>query len=94
MSVTILLDAGHGGVIDGKYMTSGKRSPVWENGSVLYEGEFNRAIKYRLKEMLQMKGIPYVDVNPQDEDLSLQDRVEAANSYPTNSVYVLSLIHI
>ena len=88
MSVTILLDAGHGGVIDGKYMTSGKRSPVWENGSVLYEGEFNRGIKARLKEMLQIKGIPYVDVNPQDEDLSLSDRVDAANTYPTNSVYV------
>lgn len=88
MSVTILLDSGHGGVIAGSYMTSGKRSPVWENGSVLYEGEFNRAIKYRLKEMLQLEGIPYVDVNPQDEDLSLSDRVDAANSYPTNSVYV------
>ena len=87
MSVTILLDAGHGGVIDGDYMTPGKRSPIWEDGTVLYEGEFNRAIKARLKEKLQMEGIPYVDVNPQDTDLSLGDRVDIANDYD-NSLYV------
>ena len=36
---TIILDAGHGGMINGKYQTKGKRSPVWEDGSVLYEGD-------------------------------------------------------
>ena len=56
--ITVLLDAGYGGVINGEYQTSGKRSPVWEDGSVLYEGEFNRGIKYRLKEKLQQEGIP------------------------------------
>jgi N-acetylmuramoyl-L-alanine amidase len=88
MSITILLDAGHGGMINGLYQTSGKRSPEWEDGSVLYEGEFNRAIKSRLMEMFQMDGIRFVDVNPQQTDLSLNDRVDYANTYRENSIYV------
>ena len=87
MAITVLLDAGHGGMINGLYQTSGKRSPVWEDGSVLYEGEFNRAIKSRLMEMLQMDGINYVDINPQQVDLSLEDRVDYANVYRENSIY-------
>jgi len=87
MSVTVLLDAGHGGVLNGTYQTSGKRSPIWADGTVLYEGEFNRSIKYRLKEMMEMEGIPYVDINPQDIDLSLSDRVNIANGYD-NSIYL------
>lgn len=85
--ITVLLDAGHGGIINGEYQTSGKRSPKWEDGSVLYEGEFNRAIKYRLKERLQEMGIPFVDVNPGDTDISLQNRCNLANEY-SNSLYV------
>ena len=88
MSKTILLDAGHGGVLNGLYQTSGKRSPKWDDGSILYEGEFNRAIKARLKEMFQMEGINYVDINPQDTDLSLSDRVSKANTYRRDSLYV------
>jgi N-acetylmuramoyl-L-alanine amidase len=85
--MVVLLDAGHGGCIAGHYQTSGKRSPIWEDGSVLYEGEFNRAIKARLKEMFQLEGVDYVDINPQDTDLSLSDRVSIANEYD-DSIYV------
>lgn len=87
MGITVLLDAGHGGMINGQYQTAGKRSPVWENGIQLFEGEFNRAIKARLKEMLQIAKVNYVDINPQDTDLSLSDRVSIANGYD-NSVYI------
>ena len=38
----VLLDNGHGGIINGEYQTPGKRSPVWADGSQLFEGEFNR----------------------------------------------------
>ncbi len=41
---TWLLDPGHGGVIDGVYQTAGKRSPEFPDGSVLYEGDFNRDV--------------------------------------------------
>ena len=36
-----ILDNGHGGMIDGVYQTPGKRSPVWPDGTQLFEGEFN-----------------------------------------------------
>jgi N-acetylmuramoyl-L-alanine amidase len=87
MNTTILLDAGHGGCIAGHYQTAGKRSPIWADGTVLYEGEFNRQIKYRLKEMFESSGYPYVDINPQDTDLSLSDRVDAANTYD-KAIYI------
>lgn len=90
-SKVVLLDAGHGGMINGLYQTSGKRSPVWEDGSVLYEGECNRAIKSRVMEMLHMEGIRYVDINPQQTDLSLQDRVSKANTYNSNESIFVSI---
>jgi len=43
-----LLDAGHGGLIDGKYTTAGKRSPIWDDDSVYYEGVGNRDIRKKL----------------------------------------------
>jgi len=88
MIKTILLDAGHGGMINGKYQTQGKRSPEWEDGSILYEGEFNRAIKSRVMEMLQNASVSYVDINPQQTDLSLEDRVDYANTYKSDSLYI------
>jgi N-acetylmuramoyl-L-alanine amidase len=44
MNITVILDAGHGGIIDGVYQTHGKRSPIWEDGSQYFEGVGNRQI--------------------------------------------------
>ena len=41
--VKILLDNGHG------YDTPGKRSPIWPDGSQLFEWEFNRVDKIASK---------------------------------------------
>ena len=43
-----LLDPGHGGLIDGVYQTRGKRSPPFADGSILYEGVFNRDVVSRI----------------------------------------------
>jgi N-acetylmuramoyl-L-alanine amidase len=56
-----LFDNGHGGVIDGKYQTAGKRSPVWEDGSQLLEGVFNRAIVKRLMKSCTDAGIDCIN---------------------------------
>jgi N-acetylmuramoyl-L-alanine amidase len=88
---TLLLDAGHGGMINGKYQTLGKRSPFWSDGSQLFEGEFNRQIKSRIMELCQMDGLKYVDINPQQTDLSLQNRVRYANTYDANESIFLSI---
>ena len=88
-----LLDNGHGGVIDGLYQTEGKRSPKWDDGSILYEGEFNRAIVNRLIEMLTAVRINYVNIAPELEDISLNERVKRANSYHNQSKCIYVSIH-
>lgn len=88
-----LLDNGHGGVIDGLYQTEGKRSPVWDDGSILYEGEFNRAIVNRLIEMMTSARINYVNITPELEDISLNERVRRANNYHGQSRCIYLSIH-
>ena len=74
-----LFDNGHGGIINGKYQTSGKRSPRWDDGSILYEGEFNRAIVNRLVKLCKDHGIDYVNLVDTQKDISLGERVRKAN---------------
>ncbi len=74
----ILLDAGHGGMINGQYQTRGKQ---WthEDGTTIHEGEFNRAIKARVMERLYQQDIPYVDLCPEHSDIPRSKRVRRAN---------------
>ncbi len=88
---TWLLDPGHGGIIDGVYQTAGKRSPHFPDGSILYEGEFNRDVVGRIANLC--KGVPldYVNLVDTEEDLSLRKRVDAANAIHRqrkNCIYV------
>ena len=83
----VLLDNGHGGLINKIYQTNGKRSPIWADGSQLFEGEFNRAIVARIIERLSALKIQYVNICPEHEDVSLKQRVARANEYG-DAVYV------
>ncbi len=74
-----IFDNGHGGIIDGVYQTSGKRSPKWDDGSILYEGEFNRAIVNRLMKLCTNAGIECVNLVDTQEDISLSRRTDKAN---------------
>ena len=76
-----IIDNGHGGIINGVYQTPGKRSPIWSDGSVLYEGEFNRAVKARVIERLNFLQIPYYDLVPENTDITLATRVKRANKF-------------
>lgn len=87
----ILLDNGHGGLINGKYQTPGKRSPVWNNGSQLFEGEFNRAIVNGIIEQLTSLRIHYVNLAPEYRDVHLETRVNRANKYPVTKSFYLSI---
>jgi len=82
---TILLDNGHGGIINGVYQTNGKRSPIWDDGSILYEGEFTRAIVNGIIQELTVLEIPYVNLVPELTDIPLKERIKRANSY-TDSI--------
>lgn len=76
---TYLLDAGHGGIINGKYVTPGKRSPKFEDGSQLFEGVNNREIVNKLILALYKENIKYVDIVASQEDVPLSIRVNNAN---------------
>lgn len=88
MKPIVLLDNGHG------KDTAGKRSPVWSDGSQLFEWEFNRDIVRRIAERLQADGIPYRILVPEGNDISLTERAKRANEYAkefNGKAYVLSI---
>lgn len=78
MGKKVILDNGHGGVINGVYQTAGKRSPKWSKG-VLFEGMFNRWVVNRLIEKLDRANIPYYHISPEMLDVSLATRVKRAD---------------
>ena len=93
MSKTVVLDNGHGGMINGVYQTAGKRSPKYSRG-VLYEGMFNRWVVNRIKEQLDRLSIPYYNISPEDKDTSLASRVSRSESiYNENQDTWLLSIH-
>ncbi len=78
----IFLDAGHGGMIDNKYVTPGKRSPKFEDDSVLYEGVYNRGVVKRIHDLLSVfssKEILVINVAPGNDDRPIWQRVKQAN---------------
>lgn len=69
----IILDNGHG------CNTPGKRSPVWKDGTQLYEWEFNRKVTREIKIRLDNLRIPCILLVPEKEDISLRERVRRVN---------------
>lgn len=70
---TIILDNGHG------KGTAGKRSPVWSDGSQLFEWEFNRDIAKRVEEQCIRAGIDCQRIVQEDIDISLRERARRAD---------------
>ncbi|MEI6457017.1 MAG: N-acetylmuramoyl-L-alanine amidase [bacterium] len=70
-----ILDNGHG------QSTSGKRSPVLDDGSQMLEYEFNRDIVARLMMLMEGNELTFHNLVPEVEgDVSLTQRVERANN--------------
>ena len=67
------LDAGHG--ID----TPGKRSPVWKDGTQLFEWEYVRKIRNTIIQLLDLYNMSYFIVNPEDYDIGLTERANRIN---------------
>lgn len=86
----VLLDNGHGGLINGKYTTPGKNKD-WGDAGVIYEGEFNRAIVNGIIEQLTYHKIPYVNIAPEYRDVRLSTRVKRANAYASQPCFYLSV---
>lgn len=76
-----LLDNGHGGLINGVYQTAGKRSPVWGDLPVLYEGVFNRELVQLLHTQLKKAGIHSEILVPEDTDVPINERINRVNHF-------------
>jgi N-acetylmuramoyl-L-alanine amidase len=86
----VLLDNGHGGLINGVYQTSGKMKD-WDDDGVIYEGEFNRAIVNGIMQALTRLDIRYVNITPEHEDITLRTRVRRANAYHSPDCFFVSV---
>lgn len=87
MKVCVFLDNGHG------KNTKGKCSPCKK----LYEWKYCREIVKRIKEQLDLLNIEYFEVTPEENDISLTQRVKRINnkySELKNIGYVCFLISI
>lgn len=90
-----LLDPGHGGMIKGVYQTAGKRSPVWPDGTQLFEGVFNRKVVKLIADQLKSNNIEYKILVPEESDISLAERVSRANKFnkDLNGKCILVSVH-
>lgn len=91
---TYLLDPGHGGIINGHYVTKGKKSPMFDDGKQLFEGVYNRQIVARIKKKLTDHEITFLDIVESEEDTPLGIRVKKANDYfKTNQKCIYISVH-
>jgi N-acetylmuramoyl-L-alanine amidase len=73
------LDAGHGS------NTPGKRSPVWPDGTQLFEWEYVRKIRNEIIALLDLYQMSYYIVNPEDYDVGLTKRTNRINEVRKSS---------
>jgi N-acetylmuramoyl-L-alanine amidase len=88
-----IFDPGHGGLVDGKYQTAGKRSPKFSDGRVLFEGVNNRDNVQRIMKSFRENGLECVDVVNSEYDVSLIERVKKANKLSKERKCVYISIH-
>jgi len=81
MKPIILLDNGHGN------NTAGKRSPLWPDGSQLFEYGFNRDIVKRIAKALIDLEIHHKVLVNEKHDVSLSERCRRANCY-SNAILI------
>ena len=71
----VAIDDGHGSE------TQGKRTPIFPDGSIMKENEFNRAVADYLERELKEQGFSPVQVAPENYDVPLNIRAQRANQY-------------
>lgn len=76
-----ILDAGHGGMKDGKYTTAPAKMFKFDDGLTIYEGVTNRAITKKLQTLLTASAIDFETVYDDKLDIPLAIRVTMADSF-------------
>lgn len=89
----IIIDPGHGGIspFNNEYVTKGKRSPMFDNGSVLYEGVNNRDNAKRIYDVLKAKGYDVVMLVDGWQDVPLRDRANKEHLLATKDSILISI---
>jgi N-acetylmuramoyl-L-alanine amidase len=77
--IVTLIDPGHGGILDCVYTTAPAKMFTYPE-FVFYEGVFNRSLAWMYASKLFHSGLSYYIVVPENEDISLSQRVERANN--------------
>jgi len=80
----VIIDCGHGGVIDGKYqcIASHPKSYRFPDGFEAFEGVINRRIGSKLEQRLQQADIPLISLSTHDQtDMRLQERTNRINRW-------------
>lgn len=74
-----IIDAGHGGMKNGKYTTAPAKMFTFPDGYTIYEGVINRKIAGKLITMLLGVGVRFKTVYDHEADTALSARVEHAD---------------
>ena len=90
MSRLILIDAGHGGIdSNGKYTTDPKKNKMFKHPNfTVYEGVTNRKIATLLMNKMDKASIAYAQIHDNVQDISLTKRVNKANEFGRNTLYL------
>lgn len=75
-----LLDAGHGGMVNGHYSTAPAKMHIYSDGLTYYEGVVNRLITNFLAALLKKAGIDHRLIHDGEDDDSLPVRVSRADA--------------
>jgi N-acetylmuramoyl-L-alanine amidase len=76
--IIVVTDDGHG------MATSGKRTPLFEDGAFMHENEFNRAVVDKLNIHLTRNNFKVLHVSAGDTDVPLKTRTDLANNIIPN----------
>lgn len=82
--IHVILDAGHGGLKNGRYTTAPAKMHTFTDGLTIYEGVVNRNIARMVGEGLKHEGICFSPVYDLEEDTPLPHRARAANAIYSN----------
>lgn len=88
-----LFDPGHSGLVSGVYQTPGKRSPKFDDGTILYEGVNNRDNVRRIMNQLCAMGIECMDIVNSQVDVPLPLRVKDANELAKTRKCIYISVH-
>lgn len=81
----ILLDAGHGGMINGQYTTAPNKMKQFEDGFTICEGVINRSIVEKLRLSLSAAGISNKVISHGKRDTPLTDRCRKIQEIGANA---------